>query len=96
MVDPLLADLIPGYLHEARARAAEAADRLQQGDQATARRIAHQLKGSGGGYGFDTITALAAPVELALKEGNAAEAAEKLRALRAYLEAIRWEVETEE
>ena len=96
MVDPLLADLIPGYLHEARARAAEAADRLQQGDQATARRIAHQLKGSGGGYGFDTITALAAPVELALKEGNAAEAAEKLRALRAYLEAIRWEVATEE
>ena len=96
LVDPLLADLIPGYLHEARARTAEAAERLQQGDLAAARRIAHQLKGSGGGYGFDTITGLAGPVELALKEGNLTVGAEKLRLLRAYLDTIRWEVATEE
>jgi CheY-like chemotaxis protein/HPt (histidine-containing phosphotransfer) domain-containing protein len=37
------------------------------------RRLVHQLKGAGGGYGFDSITQLAAEVERALKEGDPPE-----------------------
>ncbi len=91
LVDPLLADLIPGYLDETRRRTDDAAEKLQQGDLAGVQRTAHQLKGSGGGYGFDGITTLAAALETALLEGDAAEAANRLRLLRSYLESIRWE-----
>jgi HPt (histidine-containing phosphotransfer) domain-containing protein len=34
------------------------------------RRVVHQLKGAGGGYGFDRITTLAAAAEARLKAGE--------------------------
>jgi HPt (histidine-containing phosphotransfer) domain-containing protein len=36
-------------------------------------RIIHQLKGAGGGYGFDHLTQLAADAEHALMEGDSPE-----------------------
>ena len=39
---------------------------IEGGDRATARTLAHQLKGAGGGYGFDSITRSAAVLEHAL------------------------------
>ncbi|MBX3363657.1 MAG: Hpt domain-containing protein [Phycisphaeraceae bacterium] len=44
--------------------------------------LAHQLKGAGGGYGFDQISAAAARLELALKSlqtDRAADAAERAK-----------------
>ena len=58
---------------------------LAAGDATDARRLAHQLKGAAGGYGFGPITAAAGDLELAL--GRGATAAE-LDPLHAGLRAV--------
>jgi HPt (histidine-containing phosphotransfer) domain-containing protein len=63
---------------------------LAQGDFEELERMAHQLKGAGGGYGFPQITEVAAVLELALREGadparvkqSAALLSETLRAVK--------------
>ena len=92
LVDAELADLIPGYLAEALIQAVEAERLLALGDLPGVKRIAHQLKGSGGGYGFDQLSALAAPVEIAAKESRDSDAAAGLAKLRHYLENVPWSV----
>jgi HPt (histidine-containing phosphotransfer) domain-containing protein len=42
-------------------------------DVAGLRTLCHQLKGAGGGYGFDSITELAAQAEAPLKDGATIE-----------------------
>ena len=43
----------------------------QEGNSAQLRKLAHQLKGAAGGYGFPTITASAAELETLLDAGMA-------------------------
>ncbi|MFM9957558.1 MAG: Hpt domain-containing protein [Phycisphaerales bacterium] len=43
----------------------------QQGNRSELRRLAHQLKGAGGGYGFETLGACAARLESMLNEQSA-------------------------
>ena len=47
---------------------------LEQGETDSARRVVHQLRGACGGYGFGSITELAATAEDALKEGQSGSA----------------------
>ena len=47
--------------------------------------LAHQLKGAGGGYGFDGLTPRAAALEQTCKAGQPEAAAEALAELAAYL-----------
>jgi HPt (histidine-containing phosphotransfer) domain-containing protein len=49
---------------------------------------AHQLKGSGGGYGFRELSELAAELELACQVQDPARLAEKLEAIVGYLNRI--------
>jgi HPt (histidine-containing phosphotransfer) domain-containing protein len=49
---------------------------------------AHQLKGSGGGYGFPGLSAHAARLELTCRERNQDRIATDLAALTTYLERI--------
>ncbi|HEV8293513.1 MAG TPA: Hpt domain-containing protein, partial [Tepidisphaeraceae bacterium] len=46
---------------------------LEEGNLQQLREVAHRLKGSGGLYGFDTITHLAANLETGLKQQQALE-----------------------
>ena len=66
-VDPDIEDLIPGYLQGRKKDIATIHEALKNGDYDTARRIGHQMKGSGGGYGFDAVTEIGQAVELAAK-----------------------------
>ena len=64
-IDPDLAELVPGFLHNrrddvVRLRAAVAAAEFDR-----VRLLGHSMKGSGGGYGFDAITDLGARIETA-------------------------------
>ncbi len=88
--DPDMLEIVREFARElpARARALEehhaAANTVELG------RLAHQLKGAGGGYGFPTITELAAKLESAVKEGAGDEVvkdrlAELTRVLRAVV-----------
>ena len=64
----------------------EAAHRTQQFD--SLRRIAHQLKGSGGGYGFPELSRRAAALEDSCKSSDADQIDRTLDALLAHLGCI--------
>ena len=67
-VDPDLADLVPGFLENRRKDAAAIEVALQQGDYETIRILGHDMKGSGGGYGFDGISDIGRLLEQAAKD----------------------------
>ena len=66
--DPDMVVLVQAFGADAPKRAHALEDLLSQGQLEELRRIAHQLKGAGGGYGFHQITDAAARLEEALKE----------------------------
>lgn len=67
--DPDMAELVRGFASELPARAGSLEELLSGNDLAELQRLAHQLKGAGGGYGFPQITDAAASLEQAIKEG---------------------------
>lgn len=67
--DPDMAELVASFVAELPARIRSIEGCLGGGDLEELQRLAHQLKGAGGGYGFPQITDLAASLEQALKEG---------------------------
>ncbi|MEM8875243.1 MAG: CHASE domain-containing protein [Planctomycetota bacterium] len=61
--DPLMAELIAQYVSELPEHVDQLLNGLDAGDLETVRVTLHQLKGSGGGYGFPQITEAAAHAE---------------------------------
>ena len=85
VVDSDLEDLIPGYLANRR-RDVDALHRaLRAGDFETVRTLAHSMKGTGGGYGFDHITELGAALEQAAGARAVSEIGRQIVALEEYL-----------
>lgn len=68
MPDPELRELIAEFVAELPERFAALEKAAAGQDWQEVRRLAHQLKGSGGSYGFPEITAAAAKVEDAARE----------------------------
>ena len=60
-------------------------DALRSEDYETIRTIGHQMKGSGGGYGFDAISDIGEAVERAAKAHQDHEIARQTNALESYL-----------
>jgi len=71
--DPDLADLVTLFVDEMPDRIAGLLARLEQGDWEGLRRLAHQLKGAAGSYGFTPITPMAGRVEHAIRNGQPEE-----------------------
>ncbi|KAF0155078.1 MAG: cytoplasmic protein [Syntrophaceae bacterium] len=84
-VDNDLADLIPGYLANRKKDIAAIADALEKKDMAAVRIIGHSMKGSGGGYGFETITDIGMLMEKAAKEGRDEDIRQQVKRLEDYL-----------
>ena len=57
-------------------------------DFQTARQLAHQLKGTGGAYGFPEISAAGAAIELAAKDSDGCEILTQLTALSDHLDRV--------
>ena len=88
--DPDMVEIVGEFVADAGCRADELEAHLQAGDLALLRTLAHQLKGSGGGYGFDPITERAADLEASLLNGtDEATVKEKCGVLCETLRAIR-------
>ena len=68
--DPDLRDIVEMFVDEMPDRTAALLQRIDAGDWEGLRRLAHQLKGAAGSYGFEPITHLAARVEDALRESR--------------------------
>jgi HPt (histidine-containing phosphotransfer) domain-containing protein len=65
--DPDMKDIVEQYVIELPTRAAALRQAVDGEDLAKVRVLAHQLKGSAGGYGFPEITAAAAALEREVK-----------------------------
>lgn len=83
-----LRPLIPGFLANRRTELASLERAVAARDADTLRRIAHGLKGVGGGYGFDEITRIGAEIESYAKVGNAAGTRRSIQALKRYLDRV--------
>ncbi|MGE0385616.1 MAG: Hpt domain-containing protein [Gammaproteobacteria bacterium] len=84
-VDPDLADLVPGFLDNRRADVVRMGTALDRSDFDPIRIAGHSMKGSGGGYGFDEITAIGARIERAALARDAAAVRAEIDALAEYL-----------
>lgn len=71
--DPDMAELIEQYTQRLPREVAQLRTLLDGGDLESLRRVTHQLKGSGGGYGFNAITELAGKAEASIKQSRPLE-----------------------
>jgi HPt (histidine-containing phosphotransfer) domain-containing protein len=87
-VDPDLADLIPGYLANRKKDIAAIHAAIEKNDPDTVRILGHSMKGSGGGYGFETITDIGMMMEKAAKEGRNEDIRLQMKRLEDYLQRV--------
>ncbi|GJL79703.1 MAG: hypothetical protein NPINA01_26920 [Nitrospinaceae bacterium] len=87
-IDPDLEELIPGYLQNRKKDVEGVQAALNNGDFDLIQRMGHTMKGSGGGYGFDFISAIGLNLEEAAKEKNVEKIQESLRSLCDFLERV--------
>ncbi len=64
---PELAELVSGFVSGLQQKTADMASSLAHGDFGTLRRLAHQLKGAGGSYGYSSLSDVASRLESAAK-----------------------------
>ena len=86
--DPDLADLIPGYLANRKMDIAAIREALDKNDLDTVRIHGHSMKGSGGGYGFQTITDIGKMLEKNAQEGLNDGIRVQIEGLEEYLRQI--------
>lgn len=84
-IDPELADLIPGFLENREKDVQTIRKAVERGDLEEVRILAHNMKGGGGGYGFDAITDIGAALELAVKKSDTHAILAQVAELSRYL-----------
>ena len=88
--DTEIADLVRDFVQELPSRAIAIADAAKTSDWAALRRLAHQLKGAAGSYGFSSITDAARSIEEAASPSvGSAELDESIRRLSALCQRAR-------
>lgn len=87
-VDPELSELVPGYLDNRRHDVSALETAVTAGDFSLIEHLAHIMKGTGGGYGFDAITEIGARMEMAAKNKNKEEIQKEVSELSIYLEQV--------
>ncbi|MGH8610468.1 MAG: Hpt domain-containing protein [Gammaproteobacteria bacterium] len=86
--DPDLAALIPCFLDNRRKDVWIMKHAIAHADYERIRILGHRIKGSGGGYGFETITELGAQIESAATAGDRVQILRALELLKEYLERV--------
>ena len=84
-VDADLVDLIPNYLKNLHANLEEIKEHFYNGDLSACQRLGHNLKGSGGSYGFDFISEMGAAIEADAKSGRGLNVIQHVSSLGDYL-----------
>ncbi|MFO0773414.1 MAG: Hpt domain-containing protein [Nitrospiraceae bacterium] len=92
-IDASFEPLIPKFLTNRRNELQTMTDALKRQDYETVRKVAHGIKGAGGTYGFDALSAVAAGLEQAAKHGDGGAIAAGLDRLTMYLQGVRVEYE---
>lgn len=87
-IDRDFAPMIPRFMDNRRKELTAMREAAARGAYETVRTLAHGIKGAGGSYGFDELTASAAALEQAAKAGHGAAVLEGLAAIERYLATI--------
>jgi len=87
-VEEGMEDVVPGYLEKRRAEIPVYRRALQAADFEAISRLAHKMKGTGTGYGFEKLTELGAALETVAKDSDAPATAKYLDELALYLESV--------
>jgi HPt (histidine-containing phosphotransfer) domain-containing protein len=85
---PGLEGIVPGYLASRRKEVPEMIDLLAASDFARLAVLGHNLKGSGGGYGFQDLTKLGAALEQSAKQMDTAGLRTQVADLGNYLDRV--------
>ena len=91
LVPEYLESLISGYTKNRRADIIRIRQLVQTGEFEEAQRLAHSMKGSGGGYGFQKISELGASMEIAAKSLDGNKILSGIDELEKYLDTVRIE-----
>ena len=83
-----LRDLVPNFLEHKRADLGTIRTAINQKDYATISQIGHKMKGEGGSFGFDGVTALGSVLEQAALNKDLVSANHTLDELAQYLDSI--------
>lgn len=87
--DPELEDLIPWYLEKRREDIQRMRQAMEEGDYEKVRTLAHNMKGSGSGYGFQDITQIGAAMVEMVRLGDKDGIGRKIAELENYLKLVR-------
>ena len=69
-IDQDLEEIVPGFLENRRKDVASLETAMQENDLKTVRLLGHRMKGDGGGYGFQEISAIGDALEQAAIRGD--------------------------
>lgn len=84
-VDADLIDLVPGYIGNRRNDVRAILEALARGDLERIFIIGHSMKGSGGGYGFHTVSEVGAALERAARAADSDAVKAEVARLEDYL-----------
>ena len=87
--DPELADIIPEYIERRKLDIAAVKAMLDKDDFMSIRTIGHQMKGSGGGYGFDDISEIGLELQTAAEKSDPEKINKALFKLEDYLRRVK-------
>ncbi len=87
-VDKDLEDLIPGYLESLNTSSNAIKEAIESSDWSTCQKIGHNLKGSGGSYGFDFVSEMGGNIENAASQRNKEQIQGSIKDLKEYLNRV--------
>ncbi len=90
-IDPDIQDLVPRFVENQKENVSLILEQVASGDFESTRRIGHNMKGTGKGYGFDVISGLGYAIEQAAARASAAEVEKLARELSRYLASVQWQ-----
>lgn len=93
-IDSELEDLIPGFMERRRDDVSAMRNSLTAGDLEKIRICGHSMKGTGGGYGFDEISAIGGEIEDAAASGDHSKISGLIDRLEDYLDKVVIEYES--
>jgi HPt (histidine-containing phosphotransfer) domain-containing protein len=88
VINAEIEEIVPFFFEKRRNDIEVLETALAAGDLVSVIKIGHQIKGSGGSYGFDEISRLGASIEQAASKGDPATAVTALRDLRDFLDRV--------
>jgi HPt (histidine-containing phosphotransfer) domain-containing protein len=87
-IDPEIADLVPDFLENRNKDIKTIGEALRQGDFETIKIIGHNMKGSGGSYGFEAISDIGKSLEQTAIAQDTVGIKKSLQDLSAYLDGV--------